>query len=338
LPVLSPAKLLKRLETRPASAAFFLYGDEELRREEAVQRVVATYLDPATRDFNYDQLRGPEVTPEQIASIAATPPMMAEYRVVVLREVQGLTPKAREVVEEVAAAPPAGLILLLAGEIPQSSRAKFYEALKKSAVSAEFGTVQPNDLPGELIERAAEEHGVELEVEAARAMVAALGAQLGLLGSELAKLASFVGDRGRITREDVRALTGYLPRVDRWDWFDLVTERRFEEALWLLPDLLETGESGVGLVLGLGGQVVRLGLGVAGGREALERELPPRQRWLAGRVASAARRWSVQEVDLAVEELLRADRLLKTASLTDRQVVEELLLRLTTRLSARSAA
>jgi DNA polymerase-3 subunit delta len=338
LPTLSPAKLYKRLESRPSSAAFFLHGEEELLREEAVQRVVAAYLDPATRDFNHDQLRGPEAGAELIASIAATPPMMAEYRVLVVREVQGLVPKAREVVQAIAAAPPPGLILVLTGQIPRESRAKFYEALKASAASVEFGAVQPHDLPGLLMERAAEEHGLELEPDAARGLVAALGDQLGVLTSELAKLASFVGDRGRITREDVRSLTGYLPRVDRWEWFDLVAERRFDEALRLLPDLLETGESGVGLVLGLGGQLVRLGLGVAGGREALERDLPPRQRWLAGRIVAAARRWSVAEVDDAVAELLRADRLLKSASLSDRQVVEELLLRLATRLSARSAA
>ena len=33
--------------------------------------------DPGTRDFNLDQLRGGDVTPEALASILATPPMMA---------------------------------------------------------------------------------------------------------------------------------------------------------------------------------------------------------------------------------------------------------------------
>jgi DNA polymerase III delta subunit len=83
---------------------------------------------------------------------------------------------------------------------------------------------------------------------------------------------------------------------------------------------------------------VRVGLAVAGGKEALERELNPRQRWLAGRIGTAARRWTSPEIDDALAELLRTDRLLKSAPLSDRQAMEELLLRLMQRLPERSAA
>ncbi|GIS79436.1 MAG: hypothetical protein CM1200mP14_10020 [Gammaproteobacteria bacterium] len=38
------------------------------------------------QDFNLDQLRGTETDIETVASVMATPPMMAEWRVVVVRE------------------------------------------------------------------------------------------------------------------------------------------------------------------------------------------------------------------------------------------------------------
>src|SRR5690606_31125498 len=103
----------RHLEQEQPAGAYFLHGEEEHLREAAVQRVVDAALDPATRDFNFDQLRGDDVTPETLASILATPPMMADHRVVVVRDVQGLSPKAREVVESVASSPPAGLVLIL---------------------------------------------------------------------------------------------------------------------------------------------------------------------------------------------------------------------------------
>jgi len=121
---------------------------------------------------------------------------------------------------------------------------------------------------------------------------------------------------------------GSIPRFDRWAWFDLVGERRFGEALRQLPVLLEAGESGVGLVIGMGAQLLRIGIVCAGGQGALERELRPNQRWLARRVAAQARKWTLAQVDAALAELLRSDRLLKSASLSDRQAMEELLLRL----------
>ncbi len=335
---LSYSKLLKLIERRPPGAVFFLHGEEHFLRDEGVDLVVSAYLDPATRDFNHDQVRGSDVSAEQLASMLATPPMMAEYRVVVVRDAQGLSTRAREAVEAVASAPPAGLILVLSGTIPQGSRAKFYGNLEKAAVTVAFPAVDAMDLPGWLVTHAREAHGLDLELDAARALSAAIGSQLGVLASELAKLASYVGDARVISLADVEAVGGYIPRADRWTWFDLVAEKRFSDALAMLPTLLETGENGVGLVIGIGGQVLRIGLVTAGGREALERQLKPFQRWLAQRVEPQARRWTTPEVDLTLAELLRTDRLLKSTSLTDRQAIEELLLRLAARVGPRRSA
>ncbi|HEU0013144.1 MAG TPA: hypothetical protein VFQ45_05645, partial [Longimicrobium sp.] len=83
MPQVKPAQLERTLRDRVAGGAFFFFGDEDFLREEAVAKVVAAYLDPATRDFNFDQVRGGDVAPEALASTLATPPMMAEHRVVV---------------------------------------------------------------------------------------------------------------------------------------------------------------------------------------------------------------------------------------------------------------
>jgi DNA polymerase-3 subunit delta len=171
-------------------------------------------------------------------------------------------------------------------------------------------------------------HGLELDADAARAIVSAMGVELGMLTSELKKLAAYAVERKRITLDDVRAVGGSIPRQDRWAWFDLVADRRFREALEALPILLEQGENGVGLVIGMGGQLLKVGLVCAGGQSALERELKPFQRWMARRIVPVARKWTLPEVDAALGELLRTDRLLKSASMSDRQAMEELLLRL----------
>jgi DNA polymerase III delta subunit len=84
----------------------------------------------------------------------------------------------------------------------------------------------------------------------------------------------------------------------------------------------------VGLVIGMGGVMLKLGIVCAGGQRALEAELKPFQRWMARKIIPQARRWTLPEVDAALSELLRTDRLLKSASLSDRQALEELLLRL----------
>jgi len=328
VPQISYDQLQRTLRDRTAGGAFFFHGDEDFFREEAVGRVVAAYLDEATRDFNLDQLRGADVDADALASVVGTPPMMAEHRVVVIREAQGLSVKAREVVEAAAASPPPGLVLVVSAAIPSGSKARFYDELKKRAVSVEFNALAADDAPGWLMETARAGHGIELDADAARALVSAMGVELGMLVSELKKLVAYAGDRKRITLDDVKAVGGSIPRQDRWAWFDLVADRRFREALDALPVMLEQGENGVGLVIGMGGVLLKLGIVCAGGQGALEAELKPFQRWMARRIVPQARRWTLPEVDAALAELLRTDRLLKSASLSDRQALEELLLRL----------
>jgi DNA polymerase III subunit delta len=335
---LSYEALLRTLQQGAAGGAFFFFGDEEYLREEAVGRVVSVHLDEATRDFNFDQVRGDETSPEALASMLQTPPMMADWRVVVLRGAQGLGQKARAVLESAMAAPPPGLALVVTAAIPSGSQAKFYSNLKRSARSVEFRALDPLDAPGRLIEHARLALDRELEPEAARALVAALGTEMRLLASEMAKLAAFAGERKRLVLADVEAVVGAIPRYDRWQWFDLIGERRFRDAREQLPTLLAGGESGVGLVIGMGAQLLRIALVCAGGSEALERVLRGNQRFLVQRIVPQARRWTLAEVDDALADLLRADRLLKSASLTDRQAIEELLLRLQASSARESAA
>lgn len=328
MPRLSLPKLLERLAKSPSSAVVFLHGEEEYLRDEAAKRVLEAVLDPAMAAFNLDQLRGGDAGPETLASLLATPPMMADRRVVLVRDVQGLSPKGREVIEAACADPSPGVLLLLVGTIPGGSKAKFYGNLKGAALTVEFPSLHVHDLPGWVVAQAREAHGIEVEVQAARALSAAIGSQLGVLATELEKVVAFAGDRDTITLEDVKAVGGYIPRVDRWGWFDRVGERQFARAIEELPELLDSGENAVGLVIGMASHLLKLGLAAAGGREGLERSLAPNQRWLTNRLIPQARHWTVKEIDNALTELLRADRLLKSASLTDRQAMEELLLRL----------
>ncbi|MGI9188671.1 MAG: DNA polymerase III subunit delta [Longimicrobiaceae bacterium] len=317
---------------------FFLHGDEHHLREEAVQLLMGAHLDPATRDFNLDPVRGGEVGADQLASLIATPPMMAEWRTIVVRDAQQLASSARDAILAAAAAPPPGLALVVSATIPAGSKARFYSQLKKTATSLEFSPLAVDELPGWLMERASTVLEVTLEPEAARELVVLGGSALGPLITELDKLAEYVDPRETICVEDVRETVAPVTRADRWKWFDTVGERRLADALRELPDLLDSGENGVGLVIGLGAHLLRVALAASGGSRALEQELKPYQRWMARRIAPQARRWTASQLDGALAELLRADRLLKSASLTDRQVVEELLLRLHALGDVRSAA
>jgi DNA polymerase III subunit delta len=307
---------------------FYLHGSDEFRKEEALRALLDRHLDPGTRDFNLDILRGSEVSPEQLASVLGTPPMMAEWRVVVLRETEALAsaPKARDRLLEVVARPPEGLALILSCTVPQGSSARFYSDLTRGTKATEFRPIPDGDLPGWVMERARSAHGVEIDEAAARGLVAATGGGLGILAQEIEKLSTVVQPGAPITLSDVESAGIRLPKQDRWGWFDLVAERKTHEALEGLRTLLDHGESGVGLVVGLGTHFLRMGLAKTGGARALEAALtagPGRGApWLARKLGDQARRWRADELEHAVLGLLEVDRLLKASGFSDQHLLE----------------
>lgn len=308
--------------------AFFLHGNDDFRKQASAEFLVDRYADPSTRDFNLDRLRGPEVSVEQLASVIETPPMMAEWRVVHLREMEALatSPRARSVILKTAKKCPAGLVLILQATVPTRSRARFYKDLVRLATTAEFKPVPVDAVPGWLVSWARDEVGVTIELEAAQALVGAAGTDLGVLAQEVRKLAEMVGQDVPVDVDAVRRGGLRLPTQDRWAWIDLVGNRRIEDAVRTLPVLLAQNETAVGLVIGLSTQLLRIGIASEGGVRALESALPPYQRFLARRIAAQARRWTRAELVQAIRGLRRLDQLLKASAIADEVLVEEWLL------------
>lgn len=328
MPALSPERLTRRLQEGARGGVFFVHGEEDHLKDRAVREIVEAHLDPGTRDFNLDQVSGTDVTTETLGSLIQTPPMMAEWRVVVVRDTETMAGSStvRGILRDVAESPPPGLALVLVADTG-GSKAKIWKTLQRQATAVECPRLAEADLPGWLMGWA-KDRGMTLEVDAARALAAAVGPGLSPLVRELEKLREYAGEDRPISREDVKRVVGAIPRQDRWEWMDLVGAREFEQARDGLPILLETGETGVGLVIGLGNQFLRLALCVVGGKAALEAELPGRQKWLARRIVGQARHWSQAGIAAALRDLERADRLLKSAPLSDFQIMDELLLRL----------
>ena len=77
-------------------------------------------------------------------------------------------------------------------------------------------------------------------------------------------------EQKKITLDDVKQVVGSVPRQNRWEWFDMLGDRQFAEARASLPVLLDSGETGVGLIIGMGSHFIRLGILAAGGEKALE--------------------------------------------------------------------
>ena len=84
--------------------------------------------------------------------------------------------------------------------------------------------------------------------DAAAILANYVGNQLRLLANELDKLATFVGDGGTISVDDVRSLSAQVQEARIFDLTDALAQRNQKQALTILHDLLADGEPPIKLI------------------------------------------------------------------------------------------
>lgn len=335
--------LFRSLNKGQLAPAYYFHGPEDVLKDEAVRTILDKALDPGMRDFNLDQRSAAQLDPEEIHSICNTLPMMSDRRVVLLRDVEAWKRKTKSrsaFLRYLEHPNPQALVVLVQasgddGEDKELARHSY--AVRFDCLPAERAVNWLMHQAGKL--------GLDLETAAAEHLVKSVGADLGPLSSELAKLASLPAD-APVTAERVGELLGVRQGETQWDWRSAVLNDESGRAVALLPAILaQPGVSGVRLVSSLGASLI--GLAVArnfydegvGGRaledavfKALLRIRPSGLLGYKSEAAVWARvaaRWPAGRIREALRASAEADQLLKTTTISDeRGVLTDLVFRI----------
>ena len=87
--------LLRSLKRGDPEAVYYLHGEEDVLKDEAVRALVDRAVPPESRDFNLDTRTAAELDVESLHALLNTPPMLAPRRAVVLRGIEQLRKKSR---------------------------------------------------------------------------------------------------------------------------------------------------------------------------------------------------------------------------------------------------
>src|SRR5437588_8141166 len=109
------------------SPAYYLFGKDDYLKEDALRHLIDAAVDPATRDFNLDQRRGAELDAAALASLLDMPPMMAERRVVVVRDANALKKDTRSELEKRLKSPKTDRLIILVAPGDAKEDKKFAE-------------------------------------------------------------------------------------------------------------------------------------------------------------------------------------------------------------------
>jgi DNA polymerase-3 subunit delta len=247
------------IKRRQFDGAYYLYGEDEFQKNDAVRQLVDAAVDPATRDFNLEYRRGGELTAELVESLVGTPPMMADRRVVVVRDVTALKKDARARLDAYLKHPSHDTMLLLVA----APGAKADKVLEKSVTPLEFDHLDDPRIPKWIAHYASTTLRIEITESAAELLHSAVGNDLYQLVAELDKLASYTNGE-TIGESAVSDVVGVTRGETVGDLLDAVLARDVERAVDLVPHvLLQPKTTAVAVVMALSTQMLAVAWGCA---------------------------------------------------------------------------
>ena len=337
------------LKKRVFDPVYYLFGEDDFLKEQATRDLIEAAVDPSTRDFNLETRRAGELDAEALDALLSTPPMLAERRVVVLRDMDKMKKSVRTLLDRYLGRPAHDAVLVLVSP----SGAKADKALSDRATAVEYAPLTGDRLPRWVAYHAQHELGRAITPEAVALLVGAVGGDLAQLAVELEKLASYAPET--IDERAVAAVVGVRRGESLGDLLDAVAAKDTNTALGLIPIILQLPKTtAVSVVMALTVQTLALGYGeatLASGtsQRGLFNELMallkdtgafPHRPW--GEAVNAwtkhAARWSAGEIDDALHALLATDVALKETRLSSpEQLLATLVLALCGRTTRRAA-
>ena len=303
---MSPDELAAELGRGDVRPAYLLAGTELLLRDDALARIRAAVLRDAGADWNLDRLEGDATRAGGLIDAVRALPVMAERRLVVLREPEAgrggkaLTEALADLLPEVLGQTGTVLVVLAA---KADRRARWTKAFTEPGVRIDCDPPKNAKAALSFVREEAARQGLQVDAQAASALVDAVGPELLMLRQELAKAALYAGDT-RITAAHVRETASEVAEEPIWDLTDAIGEGRTASALAVLDRLLGSGAAPP-LVLGSLASHFRKLLRVRSGGKVSGHPFAVRK------LESQGRRYTVSRLEACLGAIHEVDEILK---------------------------
>lgn len=195
-------QILADLKNKIYKPIYLFYGEESFFIDELTNYIQQNVLTETEKAFNQDIVYGKDITATNLIELSRAFPMMANYRVVILKEAQGL--KDFKNLETYVQNPVNSTILVLSfkNTAKVDKRLKVFNLLSKNAVVFESKRLYENQVYP-WIEKTLRENGLSIHTEALRLFYESIGADLSRLSNEIKKLVITQEKGKQISKEDI---------------------------------------------------------------------------------------------------------------------------------------
>ena len=179
-------EILRSIKTQKVAPVYYLMGEEDYYIDRLSGDIVDAVLSKEERDFNLDIVYGAETNVDKVIDLAHAYPMMAERRVVLVREAQAL--RSLDGLESyLKHLTPTTVLIFCHKHGKLDMRKSVAKAIQQTGVVFESRKLYENQLPP-FISQYFRQQGVDIEPQAVQMLAGYVGSDLSRLTAEMDKL------------------------------------------------------------------------------------------------------------------------------------------------------
>ncbi len=233
---------------------YYLHGDEMFLID-LIQDEIEKILPPGEKDFNFDLLYAGETSPDQVLNIAGSFPMMAERRIVIVRDFLKFDEppdgnRCIEFLEYLKQPNPSTTLCIIDRKIPDKRRELGKYINSKDAKSHievhDFPSIPESELTDWVINWAKYTHDRKISVNAAQLLSHLVGQDLKLLSTEIEKLCTFVDSKELIDDSHVKNITESYREYNVFELKEAVISRNLDKSLMIAEQMLLKSNNSTG--------------------------------------------------------------------------------------------
>ncbi len=330
----SQTDFYRKLKGGQIAPLYLFEGTERYSRDQALKKLTEAAVDAAVRDFNYAAISVAQGDLDEALALAEQFPMISPRRMIVVTGFEAISDDDQLELLKAYLKKPVDTSVLVFVSDGLDNRRNISTALRKGCEVVSFEALDERDGAPNWIRDYVTRAGCSMDAASAAYLVGMVGVDLMRLSNELDKLIAFVGDKGRITQDEINELVRHSREHSNFELTDAVVDGDRKKALNLLHRIFDNAsENPQTLSLMILGALASNYRKMLGAKELMKQNAPNSEvakivgmsPYVVGRFNERVRRVETEHILKGIQRIAATDVALKTSMATPRLLLEILI-------------
>lgn len=270
----SQTEFARKILSGKFAPLYLFEGSEKYLREQTLKQLIDAAVDEGLREFNITEISVTKGNLDEALAIARQYPMMSARRAVIVTGFEAINDEEQLEWLKNYIRNPVETTLLIFNTPGLDKRRNIATMLSKFCEVVSFEALDEREAAPRWIVEYVAKAGAAIDSATAAFLVGMVGTDLQQLATELDKLITYVGERNRITRQDVEMLVRYAREHSNFELTDALLEGNRKRALTLLEHIFENSTDKQGLALMILGAIARSYRNLLISKELMQQNAP----------------------------------------------------------------